>query len=94
MQQLAERPTAGHAYVRWMGPDRSITDYSHVQVDRTAEIEAWAAVLPSMAKSVKVYGYVNNHFSGHSPATIRDLQRRLGQVPKDPAQLTAQLGLF
>jgi uncharacterized protein YecE (DUF72 family) len=33
MLKLAERPTASHAYVRWMGPDRSITDYSHVQVD-------------------------------------------------------------
>ena len=57
-------------------------------------IEAWAAVLPSLAKSVKVYGYVNNHFSGHSPANIRALQRQLGQIPKDPAQLTDQLGLF
>lgn len=94
MQQLAERPTAGHAYVRWMGPDRAITDYSHVQIDRTAEIESWAAILPSLAKSVKVYGYVNNHFSGHSPANIRELQRKLGQVPKDPAQLADQLGLF
>ncbi len=94
MLKLAERPTATHAYVRWMGPDRSIVDYSHVQVDRTAEIESWAAILPSLAESVKVYGYVNNHFSGHSPANIRELQRKLGQVPKDPAQLGEQLGLF
>ena len=94
MLTLAERPTAGHAYVRWMGSDRSITDYSQVQIDRTAEIESWAAVLPSLSKSVKVYGYVNNHFSGHSPANVRALQRELGQVPKDPAQLTEQLGLF
>jgi uncharacterized protein YecE (DUF72 family) len=94
MLKLAERPTAGHAYVRWMGPDRSITDYSRVLVDRTAELESWAAILPSLAKSVKVYGYVNNHFSGHSPANIRWLQAKLGQVPKDPAQLAEQLGLF
>ena len=94
MLKLAERPTATHAYLRWMGPDRSIVDYSHVQVDRTAEIESWAAILPSLAESVKVYGYVNNHFSGHSPANIRELQRKLGQVPKDPAQLGEQLGLF
>ena len=94
MLKLAERPTAPHAYVRWMGPDRSLTDFSHVQVDRTAELEAWAAILPSLAKSVKVYGYVNNHFTGHSPANIRFLQAALGQAPKDPAQLTEQLGLF
>ena len=43
---------------------------------------------------MKVYGYVNNHFSGHSPATVRVLQAKLGQLPKDPAQLREQLGLF
>ena len=94
MLKLAERPTAGHAYVRFMGPDRSITDFSRVQVDRTAEIEAWAEVLPLLATKVKVYTYVNNHFAGHSPATIRALQTKLGQVPVDPAQLNVQLGLF
>lgn len=95
MRQLAERPTSTRcAYVRWMGPDRSITDYSRVQVDRTAELESWAEVLPALAVRVPVYGYVNNHFSGHSPENIRMLQRRLGQVPKDPAQLADQLGLF
>lgn len=94
MLKLAERPTASHAYVRFMGPNRAITDFSHVQVDRTAEIEAWAEVLPLLATKVKVYTYVNNHFAGHSPATIRELQRKLGQVPVDPAQLADQLGLF
>lgn len=94
MLKLAERPTAAHAYVRFMGPNRAITDFSHVQVDRTAEIEAWAEVLPLLATKVKVYTYVNNHFAGHSPATIRELQRKLGQVPVDPAQLADQLGLF
>ena len=95
MLKLAARPTATtHAYVRWMGPDRSITDYSHIQVDRTAELDAWAEVLPALAVRVPVYGFVNNHFSGHSPANVRMLQSRLGQTPKDPAQLADQLGLF
>ncbi len=94
MRQLAARPTATHAYVRWMGPDRALTDYSRLQVDRTAELEAWAAVLPSLAASVPVYGYVNNHFAGHSPASLRMLQTMLGQTPRDPAQLDDQFGLF
>jgi uncharacterized protein YecE (DUF72 family) len=95
MLKLAARPTATtHAYVRWMGPDRAITDYSRVQVDRTSELDAWLEVLPALAVRVPVYGYVNNHFSGHSPENIRWLQAKLGQVPKDPAQLGEQLGLF
>jgi uncharacterized protein YecE (DUF72 family) len=94
MLQLASRPTAAHAYVRWMGPDRSITDYSHVQVDRASELSTWLVVLPALAVQVPVYGYVNNHFSGHSPADVRLLQKRLGQTPVEPAQLVDQLGLF
>lgn len=95
MQALATRPTADFAYVRWMGPDRTIMDYSRIQVDRTREIESWAAVLESVADKVKtVYGYVNNHFAGHSPATARELQRLLGQRPVAPEQLGEQMSLF
>jgi uncharacterized protein YecE (DUF72 family) len=94
MLKLATQPTAPHTYVRWMGPDRSITDYSRLQFDRTAELELWAQVLPVLATKVKVYGYVNNHYAGHSPANVRMLQAMLGQVPKDPSSLTAQLRLL
>lgn len=95
MLALAERPTADFAYIRWMGPDREIVDYSRVQVDRTREIEAWVAVLPGLAAAVEtVYGYVNNHFAGHSPASARELQQRLGLPVVDPAQLGEQLSLF
>lgn len=94
MLELAARPTAPHCYVRWMGPDRAITDFSRLIVDRTRELEAWAEVLPALAVKVKVYGYVNNHFAGHSPENVRMLQAMLGQTPKDPADLREQLGLF
>ena len=49
MTMLAERPTADFAYVRWLGPNRDIVDYSRVQVDRRKEMEAWmqAIVVPA-----------------------------------------------
>ena len=95
MMLLADRPTADFAYVRWMGPDRNIVDYSRLQVDRTKEIEAWAKVLPGLSTKVRaVYGYVNNHFAGHSPASVRMLQATLGQATVDPWQLGDQLALF
>lgn len=95
MQSLAGRPTAPFAYVRWMGPDRTIIDYSRTQVDRTRELESWVAVLAPLAARVRtVYGYVNNHFAGHSPATARELQRMLGQTPVAPEQLGEQMSLF
>jgi uncharacterized protein YecE (DUF72 family) len=92
MLELALKPTADFHYVRWMGPNRDLTDFSHVQVDRTGESGAWAGVLRDLR--VDVYGYVNNHFAGHSPASARDLQRRLGIAPVDPRQIGDQISLF
>lgn len=95
MLSLVDRPTADFAYLRWMGPDRSIVDYSRIQVDRSAELDAWARVLPGLTARVRtVYGYINNHFAGHSPASLRDLQGRLGQPVVLPHTLGEQLTLF
>ncbi|HEX6748984.1 MAG TPA: DUF72 domain-containing protein [Longimicrobium sp.] len=91
--ELATRPTADFHYLRWMGPNRDLTDFSHVQVDRTAEIDEWAGVLRQL-RGVTVHGYANNHFAGHSPASARDLQRRLGISPVDPGQIGDQISLF
>jgi uncharacterized protein YecE (DUF72 family) len=95
MTMLAERPTADFAYIRWMGPNRDIVDYSRVQVDRRKELEAWMKAIEVLAPKVRVtYGYANNHFAGHSPATIRLLQEILGIPVMDPAKLGTQLTLF
>jgi len=95
MLALATRPTADFAYVRWMGPNRDLVDYSRVQVDRSRELEQWSQVLWSLSERVQtVYGYVNNHFAGHSPASARELQRLLRQTPVEPDQLGEQMSLF
>jgi uncharacterized protein YecE (DUF72 family) len=95
MMQLATRPTADFVYVRWMGPDRSIVDYSRIQYDRTRELESWAGVLwPMLERDTDVFGYVNNHFAGHSPESVRELQRLLGQSVVMPDQLGEQMTLF
>jgi uncharacterized protein YecE (DUF72 family) len=94
MMELAERPTADFHYVRWMGPDRSITDYSKIQFDRSAEIRGWSEVLQRAAHTRDVYGFFNNHFAGHSPANAREMQRLLGQEPVDPSTLGPQRSLF
>ena len=95
MLALATRVSTPFLYVRWMGANRDIVDYSRIQIDRTAELEAWAAALwPLVARKVSVYGYVNNHFAGHSPQSARELQRLLRQTPVDPALLGEQMSLF
>lgn len=92
---LAERPTAPFAYVRWMGPDRRLVDYSHVQVSRDAEMEVWSAALQALAARVReIFGYFNNHFQGHAPESARRMQRRLSQTAVEPAALRDQGDLF
>jgi uncharacterized protein YecE (DUF72 family) len=93
--RLADQPTASFHYIRWMGPDRTIADYSRIQVDRSREVERWGEVLARIARAGRdAYGYVNNHFAGHSPQTARELQRAIGQTAVEPASLGEQISLF
>jgi uncharacterized protein YecE (DUF72 family) len=95
MMQLATRPTADFLYVRWMGADQSIVDYSRIQIDRSRELESWTSVLwPYAEQGREVFGYVNNHFAGHSPESARELQRLLGQPVVEPENLGEQISLF
>lgn len=93
MLQLATRPTADFRYVRLMGPDQSIVDYSRIQVDRTRELETWSHALTTEDER-DVFVYVNNHFAGHSPQSARDFQRLLGQRATEPEQIGEQMSLF
>jgi uncharacterized protein YecE (DUF72 family) len=78
-----------------MGPDRAITDYSRLQVDRGAELEAWAAMLPTLLAQVRTaYAFANNHFAGHAPASIRMFQERMGLPVVDPRTIGEQTSLF
>lgn len=96
--RFAARPPAPFAYLRWMGPNRDLVDYSRIQVDRSRELEAWGRAVAAMTAAAggvqDVYGYVNNHFAGHSPQSVRDLQRLLGQRPVAPGELGDQLTLL
>ena len=95
MLNLASRPTANFAYIRWMGPNRDLVDYSRVQVDRSHEVDLWSEAIEDLSEKVShIYGYVANTFSGHSPATAREFQQRLGQTPVDPDLLGEQMSLF
>jgi uncharacterized protein YecE (DUF72 family) len=95
MLTMADRPTADFVYIRWMGADRDIVDYSRIQIDRSRELELWTGVISQLAaRGRTIYGYVNNHFAGHSPSSARELQRMLNLSPVQPEQLGEQMTLF
>ena len=85
--------TADFTYVRWLGNRRAIERVHEVQIDRRAELDAWAERLEEVAKRVqRIYGFVNNHYSGHSPADVLYLQRRLGIQQREPPEDRPQQG--
>lgn len=95
MLELAARPTANFAYIRWMGNGRGITDFSKPHRDQRKVLEAWGRVIERMTQSVDVvYGYFNNQFEGHSPHSVRTMQQILRVESVDPAALHPQAELF
>lgn len=70
--------TTDFTYVRWLGDRRKIERVHAVQIDRTADLDRWVDALETTASRVeRLYGFVNNHYSGHSPADVRYLRRKL-----------------
>ena len=95
MTELAIEPTADFAYLRWIGRDRRLTDFSRPQYDRTRELRVWADAIRKLEGRVHtVFGYFNNYFQGHAPHSVRELQRLLGQEPVEPDALREQAELF
>ncbi|MGD2155067.1 MAG: DUF72 domain-containing protein [Gemmatimonadales bacterium] len=95
LMEAALSPTAQLAYFRWLGDRPQLADYSQARFDRSAEILGWSRVLRELSGQVReIYGFYNNHYEGHSPASARRLLQRLGQPVTDPDELSSQLSLF
>lgn len=87
--------TADFLYVRWLGRREAIEDYDRVQIDRADEFAWWQAELERALPQVReVYGYFNNHWAGHSPASANEMKQRLGLVPVDPRSRWPQPEMF
>jgi uncharacterized protein YecE (DUF72 family) len=72
--------TAPFVYVRWLGRREDIPDddFSHVRINRDVQLDQWAGQIRGYLEAgLMVYGYFNNHYQGHSPASVRALQARL-----------------
>jgi uncharacterized protein YecE (DUF72 family) len=76
--------TADFTYLRWLGDHRKIERFNAVTIDRLDEYDQWAETIRDLsAKVTRLYGYYNNHYAGHSPASVRELRRRLN-LPDAP----------
>lgn len=70
--------TAPFTYIRLLGIRESISTFADLQIDRGDELAKWAGMIRRLADRMDgVYAYINNHFEGHSPATLDRLRARL-----------------
>jgi uncharacterized protein YecE (DUF72 family) len=73
--------TAGFTVIRWLGRRSDIERFDRIQIDRTREMTTWAErVRRFIEDGIDVYGYFNNHYAGHSPASVRLFEGILSQV--------------
>jgi len=82
------------AYIRLQGRRKEITRMDAVQIERDEALDYWADVVRAVAErgTKAIVVAVNNHYQGHSPATVAALQQRLGlPVATAPTRTEAQL---
>jgi uncharacterized protein YecE (DUF72 family) len=84
--------TADFAYLRWLG-DRQIQSFGEIRLDRRAELQEWARWIEQQRERLReIYGYFNNHYAGHGPASARSLLAMLRQpAPPPPAERQGDL---
>src|SRR5581483_9455214 len=72
--------TTDFTYIRWLGNRKDIADdqYDHVRINRDKELDEWADVIAELhERDIDVWGFANNHYMGHSPGTLREIEERL-----------------
>lgn len=89
--------TADFSVVRWLGRRKDIEQFDRIQIDRTDDMRAWSdTVMGFIRQGIDLYGYFNNHYAGHSPASARLFAEMLEydlRPAGDPASRPHQMGL-
>ena len=72
--------TSDFCYVRWLGDRKGIEErtksWDKVIIDRSREMRAWVPAIRSLLdRRLTVFGYINNHYAGHAPASIELFER-------------------
>lgn len=83
--------TTDFTYVRWLGRRADVKRLDRIQLDRSADLDRWAAELDRISHDVqRIYGFMNNHYAGHSPTSLNDLRARMGLPVLDHKSLWPQ----
>jgi uncharacterized protein YecE (DUF72 family) len=89
--------TTDFAYVRLLGDRYAIEEktktWEKEVVDRTQELQDWTTACEQIIRRGKnVFVYINNHFSGHAPATVVKFLQVWNKLSKAKEAGTVSLG--
>ena len=71
--------TADFVYIRWMGSRDEVKETQLETLDRTADLLQWRDLIRQLRTQVSViYGFFNDHYSGHAPRTAMTFKEMLG----------------
>jgi uncharacterized protein YecE (DUF72 family) len=84
------RRTADFLYLRFLGRHGQFAVKTHEVLDKTVDLQGWLAKIePHLPDVTDVYGFFNDDYAGHAPATARRFMALLGL---DPGTLPPQQG--
>jgi uncharacterized protein YecE (DUF72 family) len=87
-------PTSNFLYFRWIGRHNVIPHPGHEVLDRTERLQDWAArIKASMDGISTVFGFFDNDYAGHAPASCNRLKTLL-DLPVTPSSAEEQGRLF
>ena len=78
------RRTTDFLYLRFIGPHGQYASKDKELVDKTAELHDWhEQIQPHLPELQDVYGFMNNDYSGFSPATCNRFKAIVGDDVKE-----------
>ena len=74
--------TADFTYLRWLGDRKEVKEsFDRIQIERGKDLSRWAEVIHKfLIDDVTTFGYVNNHYSGHSPETAKQMEALMKEL--------------
>ena len=86
--------TTDFIYIRWIGQHGQYETKDHERVDMTPRLEQWWQDIQSRLDGVySIYGFFNNDYAGHGPATCNRFKEITG-LPTNPTQPPQHGSLF
>jgi len=86
--------TTNFLYIRWLGRHGQFAQKNREQLDVTPQLQWWQEYIQSQQNQAQaIYGFFNNDYSGHSPATCNRFKTMVG-LPAITPQIPRQGRLF